>query len=483
MKRFFLLLPLFFVASILYATPHFVAKKATITGVVKNANQKEINFMEYGLPFNFQADNKVTIHKNGHFKIDLELDEPQYYYMIYNKVAQLIYLEPQDDLHLEFDGHQMIKTLAFQGKAARKNEYLKKRFEYDRKTQSMVHHQGKRFGLYLLKWNDYKQQVDEHTAKIETVIKAEYPKVKRKDTRLKKFVNYEMANAIGTKALFYMQYPAHHAHFTRQSSIDFWEGIPLGEIEKIKNEDDKSRLMSKAYRDFLNQYSLALTEKKLLEKKTALSSKNEFIKRAYFDVDNQFAYKWQRDYVKTRILYEHINQSGVTLMKESFEDLKKQKVPASYISAVQKAWDKWALTEEGALAPEIVGQDTAGQVVKLSDFRGKVVYIDVWATWCGPCRQQIPFLKETEKRFHGKDVVFLSVSIDNNKKKWKEFVKKEKLTGVQIHNPGGWGSDICKKYNITGIPRFMLIDKEGKVVTVRAHRPSQGIDNMLKKHL
>jgi len=120
---------------------------------------------------------------------------------------------------------------------------------------------------------------------------------------------------------------------------------------------------------------------------------------------------------------------------------------------------------------------------RLYDYKEDIIILDFWATWCGPCRKEIPHLQKTEEAFHGKDVVFLSVSINNNRSKWENMVKEQELGGVQIQMPGGWGSEICKKYNITGIPRFMLIDKEGKVIDTKTMRPSQGVSSLLQKHL
>lgn len=117
--------------------------------------------------------------------------------------------------------------------------------------------------------------------------------------------------------------------------------------------------------------------------------------------------------------------------------------------------------------------DVSGKTVSLADFKGKVVLVDIWATWCGPCVKEIPYLKELEKEFHGKDVAFLSVSVDEKKDlgKWKKFIADNQLGGVQLF-AGGGSSPISRAYNINGIPRFLLFDKSGKIIDVDAPRPS-----------
>lgn len=129
-------------------------------------------------------------------------------------------------------------------------------------------------------------------------------------------------------------------------------------------------------------------------------------------------------------------------------------------------------TQPGSVAADFTYPDISGKEISLSDFKGKVVLVDVWATWCGPCRGEIPHLKKLEKELHGKDIAFVGVSVDDAKdrQKWIDFVNKEQLQGVQVH-ASGW-SKITKDYQIKAIPRFMVFDKEGRVVSVDAPRPS-----------
>jgi thiol-disulfide isomerase/thioredoxin len=138
-------------------------------------------------------------------------------------------------------------------------------------------------------------------------------------------------------------------------------------------------------------------------------------------------------------------------------------------------------SKAGEEASDFTYPDANGKQISLSDYKGKVVLVDVWATWCGPCKAQFPALRELEEAVKGKDIVIISVSVDEakDKEKWKQMIKDERLGGVQLF-AGGWNSKITKDYKIKGIPRFMVFNKEGKVVTSDAPRPS---DPELKKML
>ena len=124
--------------------------------------------------------------------------------------------------------------------------------------------------------------------------------------------------------------------------------------------------------------------------------------------------------------------------------------------------------------------DFKGGKKSLDSFKGKYVYIDVWATWCGPCIREIPSLQKLEKEYHNKNIEFVSISTDESRrsggsweaaeKKWRDFVKEKQMGGVQLW--AGQDNALQQAYQITGIPRFILIDPSGNIVDANAPRPS-----------
>ncbi|SEN58531.1 Thiol-disulfide isomerase or thioredoxin [Flavobacterium sp. CF108] len=125
-------------------------------------------------------------------------------------------------------------------------------------------------------------------------------------------------------------------------------------------------------------------------------------------------------------------------------------------------------------SPEFDYENHKGGKTKLSDLKGKYVYIDLWATWCGPCRGEIPYLQKIEEKYHGKNIEFVSISVDTPKDhaKWQKFVTDKQLGGIQLFSDNEWKSEFVTSYNVTGIPRFILIDPKGNVVDANASRPS-----------
>ena len=117
----------------------------------------------------------------------------------------------------------------------------------------------------------------------------------------------------------------------------------------------------------------------------------------------------------------------------------------------------------------------AGGTSSLKDYRGSYVYIDVWATWCGPCKYEIPFLEKVEKEYHNKNITFISLSIDSEKdtQKWRDMIKDKKMSGIQLLADKNYESQFIKDYFIYGIPRFILLDPQGKIINYDAPRPSE----------
>lgn len=153
-----------------------------------------------------------------------------------------------------------------------------------------------------------------------------------------------------------------------------------------------------------------------------------------------------------------------------------------------EAREKYSKVSKNAVAPEFSIPDATGKLVKLSDFKGKVVAIDVWATWCIPCMHSLPyFLQFRDQYKDNKDIVFISISTDNEaaKNKWLAFLKSKNMNGIDLHAGDKSASSFEKAYNITGIPRYILIDKEGKIIedhAVDAAQPEYKtlIENALK---
>tara|TARA_B110000014_G_scaffold217632_1_gene172307 strand:- start:152 stop:835 length:684 start_codon:yes stop_codon:yes gene_type:complete len=131
-------------------------------------------------------------------------------------------------------------------------------------------------------------------------------------------------------------------------------------------------------------------------------------------------------------------------------------------------------TKAGLASVDFNYENYDGGMTRLEDLRGKLLYIDVWATWCGPCIREFPALKELVKEYDEKDIEFVSISIDskNDYNKWKKMVAEKNIGGIHLYDDEGLSSDFMKAFSVSLIPRFMMIDEKGKIITAKAPRPS-----------
>ena len=137
------------------------------------------------------------------------------------------------------------------------------------------------------------------------------------------------------------------------------------------------------------------------------------------------------------------------------------------------------------MGPTFSGKTLEGENFELP--HGGIVVVNVWASWCGPCRAELPFLKKIEEKYNGRNIEFVSISVDVAKDhdKWKAFVTEKQLQGIQLFADKDWKSDFIMSYGINSIPRFILIDPKGMIVDADAARPSdpklaEKLDSLLK---
>ena len=193
------------------------------------------------------------------------------------------------------------------------------------------------------------------------------------------------------------------------------------------------------------------------------------------------------DTLKSYFLKDQMSEISINNLSEFrsiLEPYKKYTKPASVKKEYLKIYDQFSSDTAyvGKSAYNFTLPDSTGRMISMKDFKGKVVFIDVWATWCGPCREQFPFLKEVEEEYkNNNDIVFLGISIDRDRdrQKWINTIKKENLPPLQLFDD--MGKYFARKYEINAIPRFLLVSKDGKWIEVRCPRPEAKDD--LKKYL
>ena len=441
---------------------------ATITGRFtgdKIEKEIELSKVENGRKYKVAT---TTIGSNGYFGFVHEIDTPAVYVLnvVWNKSHRAVkrdhdlkrfYLEPGTEIDIEVnDGkYRLLKT------NSKKNELLSAWNEQIDTVFSYSHG----FSYCIADYETFFPVLPEFVKKTEEFKQKINTGNKDFDDLMKLLVETDMNQA----ALNFIYTPR-----IKHPTKDMYPGY-YDYILKERAPESPGLLKLPNGMTYIRQYamfSVMLSQQKPADgewQKAAISKIPNDLLKGYYALNSIKSYRtYDERYVKFKKMIEPYLLNDY--LKEQVNE---------YEMSIRKV-------EPGAFAIDFGGTDINGKEHRLSDYKGKVVYVDVWATWCGPCKAQIPHLKKLEKKYRGKPVVFMSISVDKEKdrSKWEKYVKENQLQGVQIMDGKAFEADVTKAYKVYSIPRFLLFDKEGRIVSTAAPRPSsKEIEEELNKLL
>lgn len=381
---------------------------------------------------------------DGKATVQLDGMDALYANVYYGEKTKNIYLQKGDDLTISFDANDFDNTFAVKGGNEKAIDYLNK---------------IQLTGLfnYIQPWSEFKATVDKKITSMKRLLKA------RKFAADDKFLKMEEGRITYFYANAFLMYPVSHTYLTQDTTLvlgkDYYDTLR----QYVKEDDDLAD--NDEYRNYMIETAHVFDE----------AGKN--IRQLYPKVLAEMSYigeNTKSDKVRESLIhflaFTYVEGNGV----ENITDL--QNLYYTYVTSprlneiFKKACAKWDKAAVGRPSPMFKGVDVNGKEMTLRDFRGKYIYIDMWATWCGPCQKELPFLKKLEEKFKGRNIVFVGLSIDQDKAKWAARVKSGALSGTQLHI--GKGSKFQSDYRISGIPRFILLDPNGRIVNPDMTRPS-----------
>ena len=385
---------------------------------------------------------KIVLAEDGTFSDKLVTYEG-YYTLFYGRNRAALYLTHGDSLHLTTDKLKFNNALEYSGTGTTTNTYLAKKLSEAGNLNFRA--------VYAIEEADFLKKIEE--MKSEALDRLNNTKdLNEVFVALeKKSINYEyLANL--------MRYPSYHPYFAKKEDYKVSEDLlkPLDNVdydneEDFRNFDSYQQLVSQHYMEMYYNDSLKAESLKSIK---GLKSQN--IKNA---LAGELAYGISPS--------NEDNEKLFGTIKEMAKDEKLLKELSEKYTKIQKL-------VPGKTSPTFNYENHAGGTTSLADLKGKYVYIDVWATWCGPCIEEIPSLKKVEKDYHDKNIEFVSISIDQKGayETWKNMIKNKELGGIQLMADSAEKSKFVIDYVIDGIPRFILIDPEGNIVNADAPRPS-----------
>ena len=400
-----------------------------------------------------EAVKSIDLNDDGTFSDTLRV-EPGYYAVRHGRESSSIYLNPGDNLNLTLNPEEFDESIAYTGEGSANNNYLAAKYLTDEKLSGdftkVFAMEEADFLAKITEINDAKAKLLNDTENISEDFKA----LEEKNLEFEHLINIQ-------------NYPSYHAYYGKKDGFEASEEFlkPLEAVDYTNADYYKSLINYK--RLVQGHYS-----NRISESDNPSEVFDDIVKNGSEELKTDLSRMLNYD-VAPNNAHNEAYYNG--LMAMSSDDEFKNKLTAKY--------DKVKKLAKGMPSPKFENYENhKGGTMSLEDLKGKFVYVDVWATWCGPCIREIPSLKAVESEYHDKNIEFVSVSVDRGSdyEKWMEMVNDKELGGTQLFADktykGGAIADIntnfIRDYAIEGIPRFILIDPEGNIVDADAPRPS-----------
>ncbi len=396
----------------------------------------------------------VLVNEDKTFEFEFkEISKDDSYYIAFERELVSIHIANGQNVILDFDKSDFKKSSKFSGDGADINNYL---------LAKSINENVKPGGpeVYSLAYTGYKAWADANMTANKELLAGTV-----KESENDVFWMTEEANILYGWAQSLEMFPMYHKRYAKVEEVELPD-----DYESYKEKLDLNKpeyLGSLAYKSYVADVVRAATYEKAKDLENVYMPMFTLETAGEIVSDKKVLDDFSVTYLKGQLSRADLNE-----MAEAIDLLRANVSDEELMEDFNKEHKDWLELAAGQPGFNFVGKDIEGNDVHFSDFKGKYVYVDVWATWCSPCRGEIPFLKKLEEDYHGRNIVFLSYSIDGDKDAWLEFVPKEELGGVQIIGANAWNSELPKYYKIRGIPRFMLFGPEGEIITVNMTRPS-----------
>jgi thiol-disulfide isomerase/thioredoxin len=406
-----------------------------LKGQLKNFNNQveiaDMSEFQYLLPPT--ASRMIVPDSVGNFSVKFRLTEPNYFRIGRNQ----LYLTPGDNLTVYIDYNDPTKA-KFKGVGESANNYLK-------------YTPFPKGGSFLEAGKNIKSTPEETVFVIDTlahhrtlglaITRNITPEFRRLETAR---IKADVINSL-KMGEFYSVYKLKLKDTAAKSYVTFYQKIAAPKIETYsKNFIDASLMKIVVYRDIAD----------------------ELIKQQAHTASVQQIDDWYKAYEIVNKMQKVSDKKVLSTFKTEISTIK----TGPYKNAVNKMLTYLMAFGKGDVAVDFTAVDFTGEKINLSSLKGKVIYVDLWATWCGPCMQEMPHYETLKAKYaNNPNVAFVSLSIDDNNELWKSSVNQRKANGYQ------WIINRSKlqAYNIVGIPRSLLIDKDFKMVDLAAPMPSQ----------
>lgn len=414
------------------------------------------------------------VDDQGRFAFAVNMEVPQEVTIHYARNMATIYLEPGDSLHINADANAFQYSMRFFGQGAPNNTFLaryNKQFPYVDEPFKM-----QQFKKNIL-W--YKVHEDE-AKKMNALAPTQYKELRRKLKQQRHLYLESYEKQFGLVSDQFRQYITAEINYEWSYKMLLY-GYAFGNKHKIDGEFfnfmrdvtiNNPQLGSKMYRRYLIGFINYMHDQ---EK----GSGNPFVEQ--YNLAGKILSGQPKYWTQSNILITAIKKKHLEDILESYSAYLSECPDYGMSTKLIEAYQKTASRAVGSTAPNFTLNDLDGNSVSLSDYRGKIVYLDFWATWCRPCLQKMskmkPFIQEMK---NNDQIVFLQVSLDRQETTWKGTVEVNSFGGVHLIAENDVDSEVTKAYNVRALPESFIIDRNGKFSPKPASLQLKELEELLK---
>lgn len=403
---------------------------------------------------------KLPIDAKGTFADTLRITTNGFFELYVGRERTEIYLEKGKNLSVNLNADAFDESLKYSGDLAKENNFLASKYLLNERNLDYRE-------LFSLEEEAFKKQLDANQERMDSLYQA--TKIENEN-----FKNKLADEDRYSRAIMLENYKDAHQYYSGMDHFEVGSAF-YDELKNLNYADTLAFRNSVAYQNLLEAHYNRLVNDTSFE--SGDNSQNiHYLKKVNEALPDGYA----KDQLMSSYLQFGLKPDET--LDEAYSIYKNSSPNPENLAKITEHYNRLKAITPGNPSPTFNYENHKGGTTDLSSLKGKYVYIDVWATWCGPCLREIPALQKIEEEYRGKNIQFVSISIDEPKDydKWKTMVSQKNLGGIQLMADNNWKSKFVEDYAIFGIPRFILIDAEGKIVSADAPRPS---DPMLRKTL
>ncbi|PVW13777.1 TlpA family protein disulfide reductase [Marixanthomonas spongiae] len=416
-----------------------------LSGTIKNTQQDSLRIISN----DFKS--AIALSENGTFSDTLSIDKDGIFDLYVGRERTSLYLQQGKDVNISLDAKQFDESITYSGDLSKENNYLAKKFLMNEDAFDVRE-------FFSTSEEEFIKNLKNHKKREDSLLEASG--IKNKD-----FIKAEKNDLKYDYATNLEMYEQYHGYFTGNSDFKVSEGF-YSPLNDINYSDTTAFRSSSTYQNLLETHFNRLAEQ------TRKENDANYTVAFLQTVDENLPDSYAKNQLMSNFLKYNLKPDAG--LEKAYAIYKNSDPNPENLEKITERYNTIKVLTKGNPSPGFDYENHKGGTTSLADLKGKNVYIDVWATWCGPCIREIPYLKELEKDYHGKNIEFVSISIDQQKdhEKWNDMVDDKNLGGIQLFADNDWKSKFVTDYAILGIPRFILIDKEGNIVSADAPRPS-----------